>query len=262
MTTELQIKLVLGEGFLIQIGPIIDCTEHQHHAVQILIGLGKEFEIRCDGVSTIHRTVIIAPDISHLINTPDNWYLNLLLDNDSNIAKRLKSKFLSDCSAKNLDDFFAMSFLAELSPLTEALGSPKAANSLIERIFSLLIDSRAVQLPQIDSRVQKSIELIKELDSKKISTNELAQQVGLSESRLSHLFKVHTGIPVRRYLLWKRLTEAIKVALHGASLTEAAYQADFADSAHLSRTFRSMFGVSPSFFSKNSQFIQVISYFE
>ena len=39
--------------------------------------------------------------------------------------------------------------------------------------------------------------------------------------------------------------------MRGASLTEAAHLAGFADSAHLSRTFRAMFGVAPSLLFKS-----------
>ena len=35
--------------------------------------------------------------------------------------------------------------------------------------------------------------------------------------------------------------------MRGSSLTEAAHEAGFADSAHLSRTFRATFGIAPSF---------------
>jgi AraC family transcriptional regulator len=52
----------------------------------------------------------------------------------------------------------------------------------------------------------------------------------------------HTGLPFRTYLLWLRLTKAVGVFAGGRSLTEAAHEAGFADSAHFSRTFRRMFG--------------------
>jgi AraC-like DNA-binding protein len=38
----------------------------------------------------------------------------------------------------------------------------------------------------------------------------------------------------------------VDVFAAGGSLTDAAHEAGFADSAHLSRTFRRMFGVAPS----------------
>ena len=42
------------------------------------------------------------------------------------------------------------------------------------------------------------------------------------------------------------LGDAVERMADGASLTEAAHEAGFADSAHFSRTFRRMFGLAPS----------------
>ena len=39
---------------------------------------------------------------------------------------------------------------------------------------------------------------------------------------------------------------AIEAVMAGASWTEAAHEAGFADSAHLTRTHRRMFGIEPS----------------
>jgi len=41
--------------------------------------------------------------------------------------------------------------------------------------------------------------------------------------------------------------------MRGSSLTEAAHAAGSADSAHLSRTLRSMLGIAPSFLFKRGQ---------
>jgi AraC-like DNA-binding protein len=101
--------------------------------------------------------------------------------------------------------------------------------------------------------------LMRRLPDRKAPIRVIADEIGLSESRFIHLFKEQVGIPFRRYLLWLRLVEAIELVLDGVSLTTAAHTAGFADSAHLSRTFRRMFGITPSYILKNSQFIQVIS---
>ena len=47
-------------------------------------------------------------------------------------------------------------------------------------------------------------------------------------------------------MLWMRLNVAIQFAMAGQSWTEAAHAAGFADSAHLTRTFRRMFGMNPA----------------
>lgn len=65
----------------------------------------------------------------------------------------------------------------------------------------------------------------------------------LSSSRARHLFVEQTGLPFRSYLLWLRITKAVRIMSAGSSLTEAAHEAGFADSAHFSRTFRRMFGI-------------------
>jgi AraC-like DNA-binding protein len=58
------------------------------------------------------------------------------------------------------------------------------------------------------------------------------------------LFVEQTGLPFRTYLLWLRLMRGLEAFASGASLTDAALDAGFADSAHFSRTFRRMFGTT------------------
>jgi AraC-like DNA-binding protein len=74
-----------------------------------------------------------------------------------------------------------------------------------------------------------------------VSGTELAARVGMSASRLTHLFTQQVGIPLRRYVLWSRLRIAITRVRAGDDLTGAAHSAGFADSAHLTRTTRDMF---------------------
>ena len=73
----------------------------------------------------------------------------------------------------------------------------------------------------------------------------MAAEAALSPSRFAHVFRAETGMPVRPYLRWLRLALALRAASEGGSLTEAAHRAGFADAAHLSRTMRRHFGVSP-----------------
>ena len=97
-----------------------------------------------------------------------------------------------------------------------------------------------------DLRVRKAAAwAAKQLD-RRIGLTEAAEAVNLSPGRLRHLFVEHTGLPFKTYLLWLRLTRAVEHFAAGVSLTQAAHDAGFSDSAHLSRTFRRMFGISPA----------------
>ncbi len=78
------------------------------------------------------------------------------------------------------------------------------------------------------------------------SLSELAESVSLSESRLEKLFKEQTGLPITQYRVRYRVfISTIAMAL-GYSVTEASLLAGFSNSAHLSRCYRQVNGLTPS----------------
>ena len=79
-----------------------------------------------------------------------------------------------------------------------------------------------------------------------VDLDTLADVACLSESRFGHLFVEETGLPFRRWILWRRLMRSVERMATGETLTSAALQAGFSDSAHFSRTFLRMFGVQAS----------------
>ena len=95
-----------------------------------------------------------------------------------------------------------------------------------------------------DPRVQASIDWAAASLDEAQTISAAAARAGLSVDRMSHLFVEQTGLPFRTYVLWLRISRAVELYARGSSLTEAAHDAGFADSAHFSRTFRRMFGVA------------------
>jgi len=89
-----------------------------------------------------------------------------------------------------------------------------------------------------------------------VSLEALAAIARLSPSRLMHAFTATVGVPLRPYLRWLMLERAGAAIAAGAPLGEAAYAAGFADAAHMTRTFRRMFGVTPSDLRRRSQSVQ------
>lgn len=95
----------------------------------------------------------------------------------------------------------------------------------------------------IDPRLEALLARLEEGD---LSIAEAARAAHLSESRATHLLTDTLGAPPRVWRTWLRLRRAIGAAtLGGASLTEAAHHAGFFDSAHLTRTCRTLLGVAP-----------------
>jgi AraC-like DNA-binding protein len=214
--------------------------------------------VHIDGSAHECRAVIIAPNVPHQVDDHNEWQLMLHIDPESLAAKRLSKMYLDDRRFKEIDFNSLMSLLPEITTYVHRRHPCKDAKKLFGAIVSALIDSPTDSSP-IDHRIKAAVEKLRGLPVKKISTKVIAQAVCLSESRFIHLFKYQMGIPFRRYLLWLRLRDAVEQVFNGMSFTNAAHHAGFSDSAHLSRTFKQMSGMTLTDYLKDSQFIQAIS---
>jgi len=96
-----------------------------------------------------------------------------------------------------------------------------------------------------EPRVLKVLAEIEEMLRERDVASECARRAGLSESRLSRLFKAATGYTLRDYISSARL-EAGRQLLGSSSLSikQVAAQVGVAPS-HFSRAFKASFGLSP-----------------
>ena len=135
-----------------------------------------------------------------------------------------------------------------LAPLRVAFALGSGDELLVaesHRLVALLCGREHAPL-SVDPRITRAIEFIRSRLSASVSLADAAAAAYLSPSRFRHLFVAQTGISFRAYLLWARVEAAVGAAMGGLSWTEAAQDWGFADSAHLSRTCRRMFGIAPS----------------
>ncbi len=250
----------LFNGTFAYLGKSTDTNFHTHHALQISIGLDKPFLMETKKAYAKHQSIIIASDVSHKFDGLDAWHLILLIDPEHEKAHQIKNNVLQDPMTK-LDFYPLEGHVEEIVQLMIQKASCPAVQNSLNQLLGI-ISGFTNKIHKTDQRIHKIFKYIERLDEKKVSMEDLTNLVNLSESRLSHIFKEQTGIPVRRYILWIRLMDALKNAILGQSLTTAALNAGFSDSAHFTRTYKSMFGVTPSTYvkkTKNSRFIQVIN---
>ena len=90
------------------------------------------------------------------------------------------------------------------------------------------------------------LDAIRTSDNLRMSLDHAADKACLSSTRFAHLFKDQVGLPFSRYMLWRKLTRAMVAVASEGTIAAAAHAADFADAAHLTRTFYQMFGIAPS----------------
>jgi len=235
-----------------------DNATHRHHALQITISLSGGFRLQLPSNDFDGRALIITPDHPHRLVVKEGLQAVFLLEPESTVARSLVAAYLLRGKTAALDEHLVEPFVEQLVSLSRQPPSCAEALRICDDLLATLLgESR--QLPIDDPRICEALASLRQLPENKGSVQDIARSVGISESRLMHLFKEQVGIPIRRYLLWRRLMVAIDSVRAGQSLTTAAHGAGFADSAHLSRTFRQMFGMTPVSCFKNSRFLQVVS---
>ncbi|WP_276357411.1 helix-turn-helix domain-containing protein [Cohnella caldifontis] len=98
-----------------------------------------------------------------------------------------------------------------------------------------------------DPRVRQVARMLSARLADAPSINELASAVGLSASRLSHLFKAETGQSIVEMLNGIRLQQAALLMLHaGRTAGEAAFNVGFGSYNHFAALFKKRYGMSPA----------------
>lgn len=125
----------------------------------------------------------------------------------------------------------------------------------ILNILARSIEKKYVdQANEIDNRFGEILRYINThiLDSDKLRLNNLADKFGISKSYFSEYFKKQAGLSLVDYILKSKLKIVETKVLHtDLSLKEIAWQMNFTDSSHLSRSFKKEYGMTVKQF-KNS----------
>lgn len=226
-----------GAGAGLYVGPAGVSEVHAHHAVQLLwsaqpfaITLGRQVHQR--------RAVLVPANAPHGLDAGGREVALLLVEPDSALGRGL------DAHARRARG-------SELADALIGLGSPRVAapRQLAEETAAAL-GCEIPRLVRFSPVTRRALTHVATYDATQVGgmprLADAAALAGISASRLTHVFSREVGMPFRRYVLWSRLRRAVVRLAAGADVTTAAHDAGFADGAHLSRTFRAMFGFAPT----------------
>jgi AraC-like DNA-binding protein len=217
---------------------------HAHHAIQVTLSLGGWFQFDTRSCSLRGDAVAVAADADHSFQA-EGLVAILFIEPESRAGRAIARDLFTCADLAALPDEATAGFRAGAAATWHDLGpGADSFESLGRGLIQRMAGDGAVEGP--DSRVRRMLDFAADHIDGPLSLADVVADSGLSASRLSHLFVQQTGLPFRTYLLWLRLSRAVETVAAGGSLTEAAHEAGFADSAHFSRTFRRMFGVAPA----------------
>jgi AraC-like DNA-binding protein len=217
-------------------------TLHSHHAVQVTFALEGWYRLESADLSVDTAVAAVAPDARHAI-TANGTVAFVYIEPESVAGRAAVRRLFAKRRLTSVDTALFGSLPADL---LAAYRDPAVTEARLIDIGRALVSrlSGEVEIPTMDERVSKVIAWANAQLATPIRLADAAAVAGLSPDRLRHVFVRHTGLPFRTYVLWLRLLRAVEAFSHGESLTNAAHQAGFADSAHLSRTFRRTFGIA------------------
>lgn len=232
---------------------------HAHHAIQIVLAIDGSVGIQ--GKRGVWRTsagVIVRPDVVHAYDANGALGAMLFVDPESTEGVWLRTSLREDITL--VPEARIAPCVAELRRFLERPLESLELGALVRHCVQGLC-AGAPPSRRLDERITKVLAAIRRSDELRMSVEEAAAMAFLSPSRFAHLFKQQVGLPFRRYMLWRKLTRAMVMIGRERTISAAAHAADFADAAHLTRTFYQMFGIPPSVMMRG-EFFEIPSPFE
>lgn len=235
--------LLLWQDSALYIGPGFDAELHHHHALQLCVAMEQPLKFRAamDADWQHASAVAINADQPHELQCQGALAV-LFIAAESELQLRIAPQWFRDAG------------LAAISIDVDRLRSMVAAGAELQckqgaaiRAELLSVGAQENTLEKLqDVRVTEAIAYIHEHLEAKVSAELLAREVNLSADHLMTLFRKHSGLSIRQFVLWARIRRATEAVVSGMSLTEAAHEAGFTDSAHFTHSFRSTFGLPPN----------------
>jgi AraC family transcriptional regulator of arabinose operon len=98
----------------------------------------------------------------------------------------------------------------------------------------------------MDRRIRRVITVLDQQYRDPPSVEQLADEVGLSASRLAHLFREEVGRSIQSYLLERRLIMAAMLIVQTHErISQIAYSVGFGDVSNFNHAFKRRFQMSP-----------------
>ena len=217
---------------------------HAHHAIQIVLALDGSLAIcgKDDGWSE-SRGIVVRADAEHSFDCNGALGVMVFVDPESSEGAWLSASLRQGITI--VPDTRLDSIVPELRAFAER---PEETQDVAALVRGCVHGLRPGLAPtrRFDSRVTTVLDAIRELDELRMSLDKAADMACLSPTRFAHLFRDQVGLPFSRYMLWRKLTRAMVAIASERTIAAAAHAADFADAAHLTRTFYQMVGMAPS----------------
>lgn len=120
--------------------------------------------------------------------------------------------------------------------------------ALLKSGLGLMDDKKAILIEKIKNVIVEMIHYADELPPIK-NSDYLSEKLNYDYTYLANLFSETTGITIEHYIIAHKIERVKELLLYDElSLTEIAYKLNYSSVAHLSKQFKKVTGLTPTFF--------------
>jgi AraC-like DNA-binding protein len=236
--------LFLTPGRVLFVGRNLNSDLHHHFGASITVSLEGPLRYRePDGDWIESKSCLAQSNAEFALSGGTALLVNLQLDVEKGEVHFLGKAEPSHSPLSSLPDDVVETLRDRLRA---HLSTPQPSGRELQHMLLSALHDGPFPKAKFDVRITRVLALLKDSLPQMPSAAEIAEEVGLSEGRLIHLFRAQLGVPLRRYIMWLRIRYLMFFWGMGHNLTDAAHAAGFADSAHFSRIYRGMYGFPPS----------------
>ena len=226
-----------------------DPEPHKHSAAHIMVSLDDSIEIITVNERLQCQGILIPSGMLHTANTNRNRVLVFLFDNTTTIAEQIsKLSIIPDEAVDRIRTAYCDFENSDKSALSYRM--------FVQCVLACSEIAVAETLPP-DTRIERAVTYIQSRLHDKITCEDVAGHIFLSEGRFSHLFKEQIGMTFAAYLIYQRVIKTYTDMINGKSITDASLDAGFSSSAHFAEINKRLFGLSASIVKKNLEFYKI-----
>jgi AraC-like DNA-binding protein len=234
-----------------------DKHRHDTYAIGLTDAGVQAFDYRGRAeVSTPGKVVVLHPDETHdgRAGAPGGFGYRIIYVAPARIHEAARAIRGRPCALPFVRE--PVTANAALASLIEAAfrlePEPLALDGLILGLAEALLDvdpstgAGATAIRHDGSAIARARQLLDAQTTRVIRSSELEAATGLTRYDLARQFRLAFGTSPYRYSLMRRLDRARAELRRNRRLADVALAAGFADQAHLSRRFKSAYGLTPA----------------
>lgn len=227
--------------------------EEVHWFIHVFLSLEGKLKLNISGEVIEASCIAIDYNTPHTFISEDVLHFSLFIGLLSTSADELRGKMNQAgywvCENENI------AYIQKESSLLLQKTSKVQYASFIEKLSTYLGITDKVKV--YDSRIMDLIDYLKTCDCSNHAISLFAKEVALSPSRLAHLFKEETHVPLKSYIRIHQMKRAFEYLFEGSTITEAALNSGFDTPSHFASTVKKFSGMSATQLLKYSEFLKV-----